>query len=278
MAEYKQKISQGLYIISTPIGNLADITIRALETIKACDLLLCEDTRVTAKLLQAHGISAKLESYNDVNAAKKRDKIISELQAGKIIALVSDAGTPLISDPGYKLVKEARDLAINCVPIPGASAPIAALSASGLPSDGFLFSGFFDAKKTKQYEHHLNIKNAPTLIFFESAKRLTKTLQKLSAFGDIEICVAREITKMFEEFKTGNAVELLEYYNNKPPKGEIVLLISKQSDAEIDDKKIITELKRALKDEKLKKASEIIAEKFGIPKKRVYELGLSLKN
>lgn len=278
MREHKQKLSAGLYIISTPIGNMGDITLRAIETLKNCDLLLCEDTRTSKNLLKAHGISLPLESYNDVNAGKKRDKIMAELAAGKIVGLVSDAGTPLISDPGYKLVREARDAGVDVFPIPGASAPIAALSASGLPSDGFLFFGFYEPKKLKQYQHHLAVKNAPSLIFFESAKRLTKTLAKLEELGDIEICVAREITKLFEEFKNGSAAELIEYYTEKPPKGEIVILVSKIGELEISDEDITLELAEALKDNKLKKASEIVAEKLGVPRKQVYELGLKIKN
>lgn len=270
MAHNNQIKVSGLYIVSTPIGNMGDITMRALETLKNCDLLLCEDTRVTKKLLQYHSISAKTESYNDINAQSKRGKIIDALQAGQMIALVSDAGTPLISDPGFKLVRDVRDLGIRVFPIPGASSPIAALSACGLPSDSFTFSGFFDSKKIGQ--------EPATVIYFESAKRLVKTLHKLDEYyGDCEICVAREITKMFEEFKAGTAQELIEYYTEKPPKGEVVILVSNATDKEISDEEIALALEDILKTEKLKKASELIAGKYGISKKRVYEIGLKSK-
>ena len=272
MSQNKQVLSSGLYIISTPIGNMGDITLRAIDALKACDLILCEDTRVTKKLLNYHSISSKLESYNDVNASKKLDKILQELKSDKIIGLVSDAGTPLISDPGYKLVHEARTAEIDVFPIPGACSPIAALSASGLPSDSFLFFGFFQKNKLAEYQQHLNAKISPTLIFFESTRRLVSTLKELQKIQNIDVCVAREITKMFEEFKTGSCAELIEYYEESQPKGEAVVLVNKSKADTIEDTDIEAELAKILKTEKLKKASEIVAEKFGVSKKRVYEI------
>lgn len=270
MAHNNQIKVSGLHIVSTPIGNMGDITLRALETLKNCDLLLCEDTRVTKKLLNYHGINAKTESYNDINAQSKRAKIIEILKSGQMIALVSDAGTPLISDPGFKLVRDVRDAGISVFPIPGASSPIAALSACGLPTDSFVFHGFFDSKKLGQ--------EPATAIYFESAKRLLKTLQKLDEYyGDCEICVAREITKLFEDFQSGTAKELIEYYTEKPAKGEVVILVSNSIHREISDEEIANELEKILKNEKLKKAAELIAGKYGISKKRVYEIGLKHK-
>jgi len=263
----------GLYIIATPIGNLGDISLRALSALNSADLILCEDTRTTKNLLGKYGISGKLDSYNDVNGGKKRPAILEKLQQGQMIALVSDAGTPLISDPGYKLVSEAANLGIKIIPLPGASALIAALSCSGLPTDNFTFMGFYNKKKLKKSA------NSDILIFYESAKRLVKTLEELQTkFGDCNSCIAREITKIYEEFRRGKLSENIEYYKNHPPKGEIVIIIEAENIESASDEDIEKMLIKKLQTQKLGQASEEIATELNISKKKVYQIGLKLKN
>lgn len=264
---------KGLYVVATPIGNLDDITLRALKVLKNADLLLCEDTRVSKKLLNHYGISQKLESYNDHNGDAKIPKILEMLKNGDMVAIISDAGTPLISDPGYRIVHECYANNIRVFPIPGASSVIAALSAAGVPTDSFTFCGFFEAKKLSDFANASKV-----LVFFESAKRLAKTFAKISEIlGETtQITVARELTKLFEEFKKGSAAELAEHYSQNPTKGEVVFIIE-QIEHEIDEKVIIKALKEELKHSKLKDASNIIAEKFKLSKKAVYEIGLEIK-
>ncbi len=263
----------GLYIISTPIGNMADITLRALKILKTADVIFCEDTRETRKLLNNYNISGELDSYNDHNAAKKREAIISLLKSGKMVALVSDAGTPLVSDPGYKLVKEATAAGINVVPVPGASSILAALVKSGLPSDNFMFCGFAEGNKLDKFRDI-----DATLIFFESAKRLVDILAEMGIkLPRREVAVARELTKVYEEIRKGSYAEVLEYYKANPPKGEIVILLSPPEKENISDEEIINALKPLLAKLKLKEASEAVAGKYSISRKRVYELGLELK-
>ncbi len=263
----------GLYIVSTPIGNLGDMTFRAVNILKTADLVLCEDTRETAKLLSHYNIKAKTESYNDHNGGEKRPTIIQDLKNGATIALVSDAGTPLVSDPGYKLVKEALETGIKVHPIPGASSVLAALAMSGMPSDNFTFCGFADSKKFSTYETWDS-----TLIFFESAKRLVKTLEKMQkTFPNRTASICREITKMFEETKSGSYAELITHYTGHPPKGEVVILLSPPGKTEKPTGDIKAELAALLKKVKLKAAAEILGEKYNMNKKKIYELGLTLK-
>lgn len=263
----------GLFIVSTPIGNLADITYRAVNTLKAADIILCEDTRETKKLLTHYAINARTESYNDHNGGEKRPEIISMLQKGLTVALVSDAGTPLVSDPGYKLVKDALDNNIKVYPIPGASSVLAALAMSGMPSDNFSFCGFADSRKFDKYENWDS-----TLIFFESANRLTACLTSMQKyFANRSVSVCREITKMFEETKYGSFTQIIEYYTAKPPKGEIVILLSPPEKTEQNFEHIKAELATLLKTMKIKQAAEVLGEKYNMNKKKIYELGLTLK-
>ena len=264
---------KALYVVATPIGNLEDITFRALKVLANVDLLLCEDTRVTKKLLNHYAISQKLESYNDHNGDTKIAKIIEMLHGGASVAIASDAGTPLISDPGYRLVHECHNAGIKVIPIIGASAVMAALCAAGVPTDSFTFHGFWDAKKIAEYKT-----GAKVLVFFESAKRLSKTFTKIAhEFGDdTKITVARELTKLYEEFRKGGARELAIYYEENPTKGEVVFIMQRD-EAVIGEDEVIAALKAELKNSKLKDASAIVAQKFNLSKKDVYELGLKLK-
>lgn len=218
----------GLYIVSTPIGNFEDITLRAISTLKNSDIILCEDTRISQKLLAKHDIRTKLQIYNDHSDEKDRENIISLIKAGNIVSLISDAGTPLISDPGYKLSRDLRMLNYHVDVVPGVSAPITALTLSALPTDRFLFCGFLPKtteSKKKVFSELVNLK--ATLIFFETAPRLINTLSVAKEIlGNREICVARELTKLYQETKTGNIDEIIKFYQNNILKGEIVLLIS----------------------------------------------------
>lgn len=222
-------LEPALYLVATPIGNLADITLRALQTLAAADILACEDTRVSRVLLERYGIRRRTTAYHEHNAAQAGPKLIAALEAGQSVALISDAGTPLVSDPGYRLVGEALERGLRVVPIPGPSAPLAALTASGLPSDTFLFAGFLPVKAGQRTSRMESLKAVPaTLIFFESPRRLPDTLAAMAqTLGESrKAAVGRELTKTFEEMRTGTLAELASHYEeNGAPKGEIVICI-----------------------------------------------------
>ncbi|MCR9122072.1 MAG: 16S rRNA (cytidine(1402)-2'-O)-methyltransferase [Phyllobacteriaceae bacterium] len=222
-------LEPALYLVATPIGNLRDITIRALETLAACDVLACEDTRITRRLLDRYGIAAKPIAYHEHNAREAGPRLLAALADGRSVALVSDAGTPLISDPGYRLGLEARQAGHAIVPIPGPSAVLAALAASSLPTDDFRFIGFLPAKDKARCDRLTALRAEPTtLIAFESPHRLAQSLKAIEkAMGaDRTVCVARELTKRFETVTTGTAEELSSRFANETIKGEIVLLIA----------------------------------------------------
>lgn len=218
------------YVIATPIGNLGDITFRAIETLKSVDLILCEDTRVTKKLLDKYAINTKTMSYHAQSKLSKVETILEMLKDGKNLALVSDAGTPGISDPGAMLVSRIKDeLDVEVVPIPGASAIIAALSASGLPTHEFTFLGFLPHKKGRETLFKEIAESERTMAFYESPHRILKTLESLQKFcPNKKVCIARELTKIYEEIKTGTAEEILEYLNKNPEKqrGEFTVLVA----------------------------------------------------
>lgn len=272
------RLSPGLYITATPIGNAADITLRALKVLKACDAIVAEDTRVTAKLLAIHGISRPLVSYNDYNAPLMRPKLIARLQEGARLALVSDAGTPLISDPGHKLVREARGAGIAVFPVPGASALLAALTASGLPSDRFLFAGFLPAKPGAKRTTLMELAAIPaTLVFFESAQRLGDSLAAMAeVFGAREAVIARELTKLHEEFRAGMLAELAKAYEGVPPKGEITILVAPPAEAKPARERVDAVLELALAHMPVSAAARLTAEALGVPRREAYERALSL--
>lgn len=217
-----------LYIVPTPIGNLEDITLRALSVLKSVDIILAEDTRTSGKLLKHFGIQRPLESYHIFNEHKSVERIIQRLKDGQVMALISDAGTPAISDPGFLLVRAAKEqgLVVNC--LPGATAFVPALVNSGLPNDRFIFEGFLPHKKGRKTRIESLTEERRTMIFYESPHRLMKTLLQLSeAFGeDREACVSRELTKIYEENVRGSFKELILYYEENPIKGEIVLTVA----------------------------------------------------
>jgi len=274
----KQELA--LYIVATPIGNIDDITIRAVKTLANVDVIACEDTRVTTKLLTKLGINKKkLICYNDHSTIKERDYIDGLLRSGKSVALVSDAGTPLISDPGYKLIKQIQEAGLKVTSIPGASSVSTALTLCGLPTDRFFFEGFLPSKSQSRKNLLIKLKEIKaTLIFFESARRLTQSLSDMATvFKDREICVLREITKKFEEVKRGTAKELNEYYSNTPPKGEIVITVAPPSDVSINNDEITSQLLQALNHMSVKDAVALVADNTGANKKDIYNIALNIK-
>ena len=221
-------LEPGLYLVATPIGNLGDMTIRALEVLAAADILACEDTRVTRVLLARYGIARRATAYHEHNADEAGPKLLAAIAQGKSVALVSDAGTPLVSDPGFRLVESARDAGLKVVPIPGASAALAALTASGLPSDSFFFAGFLPVKDGQRNTRLEELRTVPgTLIFFESPRRLADSLRAMAAvLGDRPAAMCRELTKAFEEIRTGPLSGLAEHYAQAgAPKGEVVVCV-----------------------------------------------------
>ena len=281
MKSAKQKpLDAGLHVIATPIGNRGDISFRAVETLRACDLIVCEDTRVSGKLLNHFDIRTPLLSYNDHNAPRQRPLILEKLVAGERIGLISDAGTPLISDPGYKLVEEAIAAGIRVIPIPGACAATTALSVSGLPTDRFAFLGFIPQKQSERERLFIEFGGLrATLIFYESANRIADTLTELAkSIGDRQAVVARELTKLFEEIRRASIAELAAHYANSPtPKGEIVLLIGAAHEAPADDAMLDDALRKALVTMRVKEAAEYVSEALKLPRQRVYKRALALK-
>lgn len=272
-----------LYIVATPIGNLDDITLRAIDTLKRVDLIAAEDTRHSGLLLQHLGIKAMLFSLHDHNEQEKAHVLIEKLQSGLSIALVSDAGTPLINDPGYHLVKACRENDIKVVPIPGACAAIAALSVAGLPSDKFIYEGFLPAKSKARQDSLASLITEPrTMIFYESTHRLLETLKDMQTiFGaNKQIVLAKELTKTWETIVSFPVNELIDWLNQDASrqKGEFVLIVAGYTESNKDiDPKAINTLKLLQKELPLKKAAAITAEIYGLKKNQLYQIGLNLE-
>lgn len=269
----------GLYLVATPIGNLRDITLRALDVLGAADLVACEDTRVTGRLMQAYGLSTRLTPYHDHNAARARPRLLDAVAAGQAVALVSDAGTPLVSDPGYRLVAEAAQRALPVIPIPGASAALAALAAAGLPSDRFLFAGFPPAKAGARRRWLAGLMPVTaSLVLYESAGRLAATLADLAAVApERRAAVMRELTKLHEEHRRGSLAELAAAYAAAPaPRGEVVLVLEPPAaEAPADDAAVDAMLADALATQSVKDAARAVAAATGRPRKEVYGRALA---
>jgi 16S rRNA (cytidine1402-2'-O)-methyltransferase len=277
-----------LFIVATPIGNLEDITQRALRVLREADLIACEDTRHTRKLLNHFGISTPTISYHEHNEQERAAELCEALESGKNVALVSDAGTPLISDPGFRIVRAALDRAISVVPIPGASAVIAALSVSGLPTDQFLFAGFLPSRAGARRAKLNELRTVGgTLILYEAPHRIKATLRDaLEVIGDCDAVIARELTKLHEELARGTLSELVERFSKGEARGELVLMISAQSAAATGSSRTarperrlwerIDELAREGIDQKtaLKKA----AKELGLKRDEAYRMMLNQKN
>ncbi|WP_181706353.1 16S rRNA (cytidine(1402)-2'-O)-methyltransferase [Chthonobacter rhizosphaerae] len=274
-------IEPGLYAVATPIGNLGDVTLRALEVLAGADLIVCEDTRVTRTLLDRYGIRKPMAAYHDHNAARERPRLLAMLLGGKTLALVSDAGTPLVSDPGYKLVDEALAAGVKVIPIPGASALLAALVAAGLPTDAFTFLGFLPPKSAGRRGRLGQFRTVPaTLVLYESPHRAAETLADMAAVlgPDRPGVLARELTKRFEEVRRGTLAELAEGALADPPRGEIVLLAGPPVDVEAADDDLDALLHAALATQGPGQAAAEIAKATGRPRKEVYARALALRS
>jgi 16S rRNA (cytidine1402-2'-O)-methyltransferase len=272
-------LAPGLHVVATPIGNLRDITLRALETLAAADLIACEDTRVTRKLTDHYGIRTPLTPYHEHNAAQARPKILGRLAAGGKVALVSDAGTPLISDPGFKLVRAARAAGHAVTALPGASAVLAALTVSGLPTDRFAFEGFLPPREGQRRKRIEEIKGiAATLVLFETGPRIAAALADLAAgLGSREAAVVRELTKLYEEVRCGDLASLAAEYAASPePRGEIVIVIAPAAAPAPDAADLDALLRQALVRVSVKEAVGEIAAVTGRPRREVYQRALSL--
>ena len=276
-----EPIAPGLHVVATPIGNLRDISLRALATLSAADLILAEDTRVTRVLLAHYGITTPLWAYHEHNAAEMRPKVLKLLEKGQALALVSDAGTPLVSDPGYKLVEGAIENGYAVTAIPGASAILTALVVAGLPTDRFFFEGFLPNKSSARQTRLSELASIPgTLVFFESPHRLQAMLKDAShILGNRPAAVARELTKFFETVRRGRLSDLVALYEKEAtPKGEIVVLIG-PPDAEQqshNDDAVDQLLQRHMAQLSLKDAASVVAEETGIPRRIVYARAVAL--
>jgi 16S rRNA (cytidine1402-2'-O)-methyltransferase len=271
----------GLYLVATPIGNLGDITLRGLETLAAADLIACEDTRITHRLLERYGIATPLSPYHDHNAAAARPKILSRLAENAAVALVSDAGTPLISDPGYKLVRESQAAGHTVTSVPGPSSVLAALGAAGLPTDRFFFEGFLPPKQTARRSRIGELANVQaTLVLFEAGPRVAATLADLVAgLGDRDAAICRELTKLHEEIRRGDLSALATAYaDGAETRGEFVMVIAPPSaDAAAPSTEDVDGLLRqALSRASLKDAVSAVAEATGLARRELYQRALAL--
>jgi 16S rRNA (cytidine1402-2'-O)-methyltransferase len=272
-------LAPALYLVATPIGNLGDVTLRALETLAAADLIACEDTRVTARLLERYGIRTALTPYHDHNAAAARPKILARLRDGGAVALVSDAGTPLVSDPGYRLVRAAHDEGIAVTAIPGPSAVLAALSLAGLPTDRFFFEGFLPPKEAARRARIAELARIPaTLVLFESGPRMADALAALAeGLGDRSAAVCRELTKLHEEIRRDTLVALARgYAEGGETRGEFVLVIAPPEARAASAEEIDELLRQALRTQTVKDAVGAVAAATGEPRAQVYRRALAL--
>ena len=276
----KNKLNSGLYIIATPIGNLGDMSIRAIQTLKSVDIIACEDTRRSLKLLDHYKIKKNLIPYHDHNGSKVRPKILRSLISGKSIALISDAGTPLISDPGYKLITEARLAKIPIFPIPGPSALTAALSIAGIPANTFIFLGFLPTKKLSRLEIIKKYKDLDTsLVIYETSLRIKKLIKELlDILGPRNTAICREMTKIYEEVIYENLDSLEKTLSNKKIKGEIVVLVGPPSNKRIiDDNQVKKALMEELKKLNPSQASVKIANITGNSRNKLYRMAIEIK-
>jgi 16S rRNA (cytidine1402-2'-O)-methyltransferase len=272
-------LAPGLHIVATPIGNLRDATLRALEVLAAADVIACEDTRVTRKLIDHYGITTPLTPYHDHNAAEARPKLIARLAAGEVIALVSDAGTPLVSDPGFKLVRAVHEAGHTVTVVPGASAALAALAVAGLPSDRFFFEGFLPAKSGQRQARIATLARIPaTLLLFETGPRLAAALADLAqGLGPREAAVCRELTKLHEEVRRDDLAALAAHYEAAgEPRGEIVLVIGPPAVETTDAADLDALLRKALARVSVKEAVAEVAAVTGRPRREVYSRALEL--
>ena len=271
-------LAPGLYIVATPLGNVRDITLRALDVLASAEAILCEDTRVSGKLTSRYQIPTRRVAYHEHNAEAMRPKILARLEKGEALALISDAGTPLISDPGMPLVRAAREAGYDVFTVPGASAPIAALSISGMATDRFTLAGFLPTKQGARRRALADLgSQSGTLALFESAKRVDALIDDIEAeLGARDICVARELTKKFEELIFGTPETLRAKFAEAPPRGELVVLIGAGVKAELGAAEVDAMLEDALASMSRRDAVQAVAEMTGLKRKEIYARALSL--
>lgn len=270
----------GLYVTATPIGHARDVTLRALDVLKGCDAIAAEDTRVTAKLLAIYGISKPLVAYNEHNAARERPRLLARLQEGERIALVSDAGTPLVSDPGFKLVREALERDLRVEAIPGASALLTALVLSGLPTDRFLFGGFLPARSGERRTALSELKRVPgSLVFFESPRRLAECLADMEdVLGARKAAIGRELTKFHQDVRRGNLASLAAAYKDEPdPKGEVTIVVGPSLEQKLDGARVDSLLSQALAFMPVRAAADLVAEAMNTSRRAIYDRALAIK-
>jgi len=275
----KRAVVPGLHLVATPIGNIGDITLNALAVLAQADLIACEDTRVSAKLLNRYNIATPRLAYHDHNAERVRPVLLARLREGGKVALISDAGTPLVSDPGYKLVQAVLEEGLPVHVAPGPSAPLAALLLSGLPSDRFLFAGFLDSRQGARRTSLAELVAVPsTLIFFESAPRLAASLADMrDVLGDRPAAVARELTKLYEEVRRGSLAALAAHYAMAgPPKGEIVVVVGGPLAAAPSAETLDDLLRAALSVQSVRDATQSVAASLGLPRRTVYLRALQI--
>lgn len=277
-SDISNPLEPGLYIVATPIGNLGDITLRAIDTLRRCAVIACEDTRVTGRLLHHHGVATLMQRYDDYASDAVRDRLVDQASS-EPVALVSDAGTPLISDPGYRLVRAARGRSVPVTSIPGPCAAIAGLTLSGLPNDRFVFAGFLPVKSKARLEALQELDAiAATIIFYETGPRLIRSLKAIAeVWPERHVAVTRELTKLHEECRSGSAGELARHYEDHPPKGEIVLLIGPPvAQAISEDPDDL--LRAALADASPSKAAAQVAKATGLDRPSLYARAVELKS
>ncbi len=275
----QDRLTPGLYLVATPIGNLGDITMRAVDILSRCDGVACEDTRVTGKLLKHLGISKPMWRYDDHSEHRDRSRLVDSMRT-RAVALVSDAGTPMISDPGYRLVNDCRAEGIPVTSLPGACAAVVGLTLSGLPNDRFLFAGFLPSKEKARRETLEELANTDaTLLFYETGPRLLKSLAALKELmPEREIAVARELTKLHEECRRGLADGLMAYYDANPPKGEIVLLVGPPEAHAPSDADADTMLREAMATMKASQAAAQVSKATGLDRKTLYARAMEMKS
>jgi 16S rRNA (cytidine1402-2'-O)-methyltransferase len=273
-----QRLSPGLYIVATPIGNLGDITLRAAETLRGVSAVACEDTRITGRLMQHLGLKQRLIRYDDHADEAARERLLA-MMAAEPVALVSDAGTPLISDPGYRLVREARERGIAVTSLPGPCAAVMGITLSGLPSDRFLFAGFLPSKEKARGDVLGELASVPaTLVFYETSPRLIDSLEAIAqVLPGREVAVARELTKMFEECRPGQPAELIAHYTAHPPRGEIVLMVGPPLEESFTMADAEAMLREELQHAKASQAAAAVAKRTGLDRKELYALAMQLK-
>ncbi len=278
--EMAEPLAGGLYVVATPIGNLGDMTVRGVTTLARADAILCEDTRVSRTLLERYAIERPLRAFHEHNEDAEQARVLAEIAEGRAIALISDAGTPLLSDPGYKLVRAAIAAGHPVTALPGASAILTGLALSGLPTDGFFFGGFLPNKQAARRTRLEALAAVPgSLVLFEASSRIADTLADVAAvLGDREVVVARELTKRFEEVRRGLAPVLAAELAAAAVKGEIVLVIAPAPPRDVTDAEIEQALRTVLATSSLRDAVRLVTDDLGAPRSRVYQIGLRLKD